>query len=101
MVNLEGSTTGAKAQNAEFFAADLIVQENTEHWIIAYTTSAAVILHATHDSGTSWNILTTLTVADTYTLADLYVKKGDTVNFRTPTASGATVDVFDVIKVEG
>ena len=101
MVNLEGSTTGAKAQNVEWFAGDLIIQEDAEHWVVQYSTSAAVIVEVTYDSGTAWNILTTLTVVDTVNIENLYVKKGDLVNFRTPSASGATVDICNVIKIEG
>ena len=101
MVNLEGSTSGAKAADAEWFAADLIVQEDAEHWVLQYSTSAAVIVQVTYDSGTSWNILTTITVADTVNIENLYVKKGDLVNLRTETVGGATLDICNILKVEG
>ena len=100
MVNLEASTTGAKAANAEWFAADLTVNEDAEHWIVQYSTSAAVIVGVTYNSGTAWNNITTITVADTINIEHLYVKKGDLVNFRTVTVGGATVDICNVIKLE-
>ncbi len=100
---VKGTTTGAKAQNAEWFAADIIPGVLTGKAIdlivqISVSVTAAVV-EVTLDSGTTWaalNSSTALAVGDLFQF-DVFAKSGDLVNFRATNASGTTVDICYII----
>ena len=104
MVRLEirGDIDGTvKAQNAEFFSADITAQK-TGIFRLMLSLSATKVVDVTFDSGSNWTALndgTSLTTDQLYAF-DVMVKVGDTFNMRIPTASGATVDVGRVFFLE-
>ncbi len=90
---------GAKAANVEFFAADLLPQDNA-NWASVFHVSivmlAADSIQVTWNSGTAWEdwIETDVLTANEYFEKTLFVRSGDTVNFRSP--EGTTIDRFTV-----
>lgn len=100
---VKGSETGAKAQNAEWFASDIDVgvQNNKALQIflqVSVSVTAAVI-EITFDSGSTWAALND---GNAVTLGALNVfpviaKEGDLINFRATNASGTTLDICYVI----
>ena len=104
-----GSASGAKAQNAEFFAADItpdIEPDITVGFLISFSFSAAVTLEQTIDSGSNWskvhdvNGTSSFNADETYA-AIVFVRSVDTFNLRIPTAGGATVDICRVQEISG
>ena len=96
-----GLASGAKAEDAEFFAADLVPQGDTGRSSllrIAIVATAGDAIEVTWNSGTAWEawIATGTLTANTYEEFSIYVRSGDTVNFRCPTTGGITLDRFTV-----
>jgi len=89
-----------KAQNAEWFAADLAPGVDTAYGsllFISFSVDAAVGVEVTLDSGTTWVALSDkiggiIFAADQSYLVPQFVRSGDTVNFRIPTAGGADIN---------
>ena len=100
---VKGTESGAKAQNVEWFAADIDPGVKTEKAMdlilqIAVSVTDAVV-EVTLDSGTTWSAINSgiaLTTGKLYQF-DIFGKNGDTVNFRATNTSGTTLDVCDVI----
>ena len=86
------STSGAKAQNVEWFASDIVV-EDTQKLIISLAVSASVVVEITKNSGTDWVALNSnvVLIVDAEHIFDVMVRAGDTFNMRTPTGGGATL----------
>lgn len=92
--------TGAKAQNAEWLAAD-IDYANENSWPsdkrakfkISLAVSAAVVIEVTRDSGATWTKLNAgnALTADCDYMFDVQIAKTDKFNMRTPTAGGCTI----------
>lgn len=91
--------TGAKAQNAEWLAAD-IDYTNEASWPsdrrgrakISLAVSAAVDIEITRDSGATWEKLTSAALtAELNTEFYIQLAKTDKFNMRTPTVGGATI----------
>lgn len=99
----KGVETGAKAQNAEWFASDIVPGIRAEKIIeltlqISVSATAAVV-EVTLDSGTTWSELNTgvaIPLGKLHTFG-IFVKNDDLVNFRATNASGTTLDVCYVI----
>jgi len=96
-----GSTSGAKAQDAEFFATDLAPigstgQVNKVTVTLVFATSET--LEVTLDSGANFHILLAPAdiVLNTFTTVTFFARVGDTINFRVPEVGGVTADVFRV-----
>ncbi|KKM18058.1 hypothetical protein LCGC14_1669550 [marine sediment metagenome] len=90
-----------EAQNAEWFASDLLpVKIGVMR--LEISVSAAVVIEVTFDSGSNWMSLNgnVALVADSVYIFDIFVKLGDTVNIRIPTASGAVVDIGRVYQAD-
>lgn len=101
-----GSASGVKAANAEWFAADLTANIETDIAIvfeIQVSVSVAVVVEVTFDSGSNWTALNNGTAigADKLHTFDVKLRSTDTFNMRTPTAGGATVDVCTVDQTNG
>lgn len=99
----KGVESGAKAQNAEWFAADIIPglrAEKMMNLIVQLSVSVTpAVVEVTLDSGTTWsalNIGTAIPVGKLHTF-DVYAKEGDLINFRATNASGTTVDICYVV----
>ena len=96
--------TGAKTQNTEFLAADIVpsienLNSSTYSVIIAVSVTAAV-LEITFDSGTTWlklNAGTPIPIGQLFAFELPGVDSTDTINFRASNASGTTLDYFRVI----
>jgi hypothetical protein len=96
----KGSTSGAKAQNTEWFASDLtpgLQASKAADFIIEFelatTVQAAGDLEYTTDSGVTWFKLGDGSAAVNTTLRSrVMVVEGDTFNMRSINAGGATVD---------
>ena len=105
-VEVIGSASGSKAQNAEWFAADLSPEtlssdQEASKFRISVAVSAAVDVQITLDSGTTWlklNSGNTL-VADSLYIFDVPTRFGDTFNMRTSTSGGCTVRVCRISEV--
>lgn len=100
----QGSTTGAKAQNAEWFASDLepfARSIRATKFRVTIVEDTGVVIECTLDSGSNWftinsgNALT----ADSMFSFDILLRVTDTFNIRTPTAGGTTVVVCRVDEV--
>ncbi len=99
--DLIGIDDGAtEAQNAEWFATDLL-PSNNGFFTLEISVSAAVVIEVTFDSGTNFTALNSGVAlgVDQLFLFDVYVRVGDTFNIRIPTAGGATVDIGRVYLV--
>ena len=97
----KGSASGAKAEDAEFFATDLSPQTDAgtaSLFRISIVATAGDAIEVTWNSGTAWEALlsTSALTANTYFEQTLFVRSGDTVNFRCPTTGGITLDRFTV-----
>ena len=87
-----GSTSGVKTQNTEWFATDIVIDDNIKA-IISVAENTGVTVEVTKDSGTTWVSLfsgAALTVDAEHTF-DVHVRTGDLFNMRTPTVGGTTV----------
>ncbi len=85
----------AKAQDAEYFAADLVPDPrgDTSTWYISFA-QLDDNLEMTIDSGTTWVAVAGTVAAGTHTAFTIRVRATDLVNFRAATAT--TVDYFRV-----
>ena len=100
---LKGSESGAKAEDEEWFAADIDVGLKSEKAIdlilqIAVSVTPAVV-EVTLDGGTTWSQINSgvaLAVDKLYQF-DIFAKTNDTVNFRASNTSGTTLDVCYII----
>jgi len=83
-----------ETQNTEWFVSDLL-PVHSGLMRVEISVSAAVVVEVTFDSGTNFTALNSNAVlgVDQLFIFDLFVKTGDTINFRIPTAGGATVDI--------
>ena len=99
----KGVASGAKAQNAEWFATDIDPGIRSEKFMdltlqIAVSATAAVV-EVTMDSGTTWselNLGVAIPVGKLHTFS-IFVKNDDLINFRATNASGTTLDVCYII----
>ena len=89
-----------EAQNAEWFATDLLPTMNGV-FRLEISVSAAVVIEITFDSGTNFTALNSNVAlgADQLNIFDVCIRVGDTFNIRIPTAGGATVDIGRVYQV--
>ena len=91
------STSGAKAQNAEWFASDIssasFQTDRASKFRITLAVSSAVVVQITLDSGTTWVSLNSnkALVADSAYAFDMPALQADTFNMRTNDAAGTTV----------
>jgi hypothetical protein len=94
------STSGAKAQNAEWFASDVTPQNDSAYtamFFVSFSIDAAVGVEYTLDSGSSWVTLhdeqggTTFAADEGYSGLPILLRSGDTFNMRSPTAGGGTL----------
>jgi len=87
-----GSTDGAKAQNAEWFATDIIIDDYLK-LVISIAENTGVIVEITKNSGSDWVSLNSnvLLIANSEHTFDVHVKPGDLFNIRTPTGGGTTI----------
>jgi hypothetical protein len=99
----KGVATGAKAQNVEWFTSDIdpgIRSEKMMELTLQISLSITpVVVEITMDSGTTWSALNTgvaIPIGKLHSFSVL-VKNDDLVNFRTPNASGTTLDYCYVI----
>lgn len=92
------STSGAKAADAEYLAADLETAEASK-LIVVVVSQAADDVQITFDSGSTWADLTAATTALTYTEFTVHTADDDAVNFRSNDVGGITLDIFKVYKV--
>jgi len=101
-VNPIGESTGAKAQNEEWFATDIIPTKSAK-FRTTVSVDAAVTIQVTLDSGTTWNTLNSnvALIADNLYIFDIGVRTNDKFNIRIPTAGGATINVCRIDEVSG
>lgn len=94
-----GSTSGAKAQNAEFFASDITIPAHLSgESIKVHVAALADSIEFTLDSGTTWHdIKGSALAADTPETFTIFVDGTDALNFRCPDIGGTTLDFFQVI----
>ena len=105
-VEVIGSASGSKAQNAEWFAADLSPEtlssdQEASKFRVSVAASSAVDVQFTLDSGTTWLKLNSgnSVVAEALYIWDIPVRFGDTFNMRTSTSGGCTVRVCRISEV--
>lgn len=99
----KGVETGAKAQNAEWFATDIIPgigsRKLMELTLQISVSATAAVVEVTMDSGTTWSELNTgvaIPVGKLHTFS-IFAKNDDLVNFRATNSSGTTLDVCYII----
>lgn len=105
-IKIIGESSGSKAQNAEWFSADLQEQAVSEQFgatkfRIQVGISSAVKIAVTLDSGSNWLYLNNgeALVADTLYIFDVALRQSDNFNMRTDDSSGTTVKVCRVSEV--
>jgi hypothetical protein len=105
-IKIIGEATGAKAQNVEWFSADLKEQAVTEQFgatkfRVQVGINSAVKIAVTLDSGSNWLYLNggNELVADTLYIFDVALRQTDNFNMRTDDASGTTIKVCRVSEV--
>ena len=105
-VEVIGSASGSKAQNAEWFAADLSPEtlssdQEASKFRLSVAVSSAVDVQCTLDSGTTWLKINSGNnlIADALYIFDIPVRFGDTFNLRTTNGSGTTIRVCRVSEV--
>ncbi len=83
-----------KAQNAEWFSSDLI-PAYSGLVRIEISLSTAVVIEITFDSGANYTALNRniALLVDSLYIFDVFCRAGDLLNFRIPTAGGATIDI--------
>jgi len=97
-----GNTTGAKAQNAEWFTSDIATGSDQVNYSSKYrilvSINAAKIVEVTLNSGTTWISLNggSALVANAAYVFDIPTRSGDTFNMRISQSSGATVNICRV-----
>lgn len=99
----KGVESGAKAQNAEWFATDInpgIRSGKMMDLTLQISVSAtAAVVEVTLDSGATWseiNLGVALPVRKLHTFS-IFAKNDDLVNFRATNTSGTTLDICYVI----
>jgi hypothetical protein len=105
-VKIIGEASGAKAQNVEWFSADLQEQQVSEQFgaskfRLTLAISSEVAVQVTLDSGTTWVYLNASDAikADSLYMFDVGVRQGDNFNMRTDDSSGTTVRFCRVSEV--
>ena len=105
-IEVVGEAAGTKAQNAEWFAADLSPEtlssdQEASKFRLSVAVSSAVDVQCTLDSGTTWLKINSGNnlIADALYIFDIPVRFGDTFNLRTTNASGTTIRVCRVSEV--
>ena len=105
-VEVIGDASGAKAQNAEWFAADLSPEtlssdQEASKFRLSVAVSSAVDVQCTLDSGSTWLKLNSgnSLVADALYVFDVPTRFGDTFNLRTTDGSGTTIRVCRISEV--
>ena len=100
-----GNETGAKAQNAEWFATDIATGSDqgsfSSKYRIFLSINAEKVVEVTLDSGTTWiklNGAAALAANGAYVF-DIPTRSGDTFNIRIPDSSGATVNICRVDEI--
>lgn len=99
----KGVETGAKGQNDEWFAIDIdpgiLAGKMMELTLQISLSVTPVVVEVTLDGGATWSALNTGVVIPIGNLHSfsMFVKNNDLVNFRTPTASGTTLDICYII----
>lgn len=95
--------TGAKTQNTEWLAADIVPDVDagkaTNLRVTMAFTANAPVVEVTYDSGSTWHALNAGVAIPINQLFSFFlpgVDKDDTINFRTPSASGTTLNIFRV-----
>lgn len=104
-ISFRGSETGAKTQNTEFFGTDITPGGNNNRCSlirVELALSAAVTLEYTKNSGTTWILALNgdTIAAETGKIFDIVAYDTHTINFRIPTAGGATIREFEVYEVQ-
>jgi len=90
-------TSGAKAQNVEWFATDVTSASfqdiRASKFRLTFALSSKVIVEVTLDSGTTWYSLNSNSAitADSVFAFDVPARQADLFNMRTPAAAGTTV----------
>lgn len=99
----KGSTTGAKAKDAEWFSEDLVSgleDEKMINYILQVSVSITnAVIEVTLDGGTTWTKLnsgTAITVGLLHQF-DIFAKSTDLLNFRASNVNGTTLDYCYVI----
>lgn len=94
-----GSTSGAKAEDAEFLASDITIAGYLKgERLKVYVAATADSIEYTLDSGSTWHdIKGSALAADVPEEFTIYISGGDTLNFRCPDIGGCTLDIFKVI----
>lgn len=92
----------AKAQNAEFFASDLLPDIDTgkaaDFVIDIQVSTTAATLQVTYDSGATWrNLVATTQAVGVLVRYRVSVHQGELFNMRASNASGTTVDRCSVV----
>ena len=105
-VKVIGEASGAKAQNAEWFSADLQEQQISEQFgaskfRLTLAISSEVAVQVTLDSGSTWVYLNASDPlkADSLYMFDVGIRDGDNFNMRTNDSSGTTVRFCRVSEV--
>jgi|TARA_R110002051_G_scaffold297973_1_gene364559 hypothetical protein len=105
-VEVVGDASGAKAQNVEWFAADLSPEtlsgdQEASKFRLTIAVSSAVDIECTLDGGSTWLKLNSGNnlVADALYIFDIPTRFGDTYNMRTTNGSGTTVRVCRISEV--
>lgn len=105
-IKIIGETSGTKAQNVEWFSADLKEQQTSEQFgatkfRVQVGISSTVKIAVTLDSGSNWLYLNNgeALVADTLYIFDVALRQSDNFNMRTDDSSGTTVKVCRVSEV--
>jgi len=105
-VKVIGDTSGAKAENVEWFSADLATEATSEQFSaskfrIHLAINSAVKVAITLDSGTKWVYLNqgTALTADSAYVFDIPVRKTDTFNMRTDDSAGTTCHYVRISEV--
>lgn len=105
-VEVVGEATGTKAQNVEWFAADLSPEtlsseQEASKFRLAVAVDTHVYVEVTLDSGTTWLKLNggNKLVINSLYVFDVPIRFGDTFNMRIPDSSGATIKVCRVSEV--
>lgn len=94
MTNYElvGETTGAKAQNEEWFTTDLQVYLKPKHCHFNIGMSNNSNVEITFDGGTTWADFTKGNQIEVTDELHIIIKPGDLFNLRATGGSGTTVD---------
>lgn len=102
----QGEATGAKVQNAEFLASDVVKSTSRPEWAAQDSLlrieiiSTNVLVQITYDGGDNWETLGTPAAA-TPTTYERIIRTDDEVNFRTNDAAGITLTRFRCSEILG